>query len=193
MTPVRNPNSKQFLIDRIVKQAKLEDVALTDIEIRMLGFAEATASAKDMEAAQAFERDFDGERYEAKIAGLIRHAHEKDKKTGDIKTWDNALARLASRDVYLNVMIDRAGIEDLGLVALFRDWRFIVFGLLPCALCVIAAVIIGLSPIGSRLIPNDALRLLIAAFFIALPFALQWMSRSKLLNRQKRRRHSHSD
>ena len=46
----------------------------------MLGFAEASAGAKDMEAARAFERDFDDEEYEAKIAGLIRHAYERDKK-----------------------------------------------------------------------------------------------------------------
>jgi hypothetical protein len=115
MTPTRAPSAKQFLIDRIVKQSKLEDIALTDVEIRMLRFAEVTASAKDMEAAQAFERDFDDEEYEAKIAGLIRNAYEQDKKEGEVETWDNALARIASRDIYLNVMIERAGIGNTDL------------------------------------------------------------------------------
>jgi hypothetical protein len=154
----------------------------------MLGFAEASASAKDIEAARAFERDFNDEEYEAKIAGLIRHAYEQDKKAGEVQAWDNALARIASRDIYLNVMIDRAGIENSGAAALFSDWRFIVYGLLPCGLSLVAAVMIGLSPFGARLIHNDALRLLIAALFIALPFAVQRISRSKLWNVRKRSR-----
>ena len=54
MTAARAPSSKQFLIDRILNQAKLENIQLTEIEIRMLGFAEASAGAKGMEAARAF-------------------------------------------------------------------------------------------------------------------------------------------
>ena len=41
MSPTRALRSKQFLIDRILNQAKLENIQLTEIEIRMLGFAEA--------------------------------------------------------------------------------------------------------------------------------------------------------
>jgi hypothetical protein len=193
MTPARTPSSKQFLIDRIVNQAKLESVPLADVEIRMLGFAEASAGAKAMEAAQAFERDFDDEEYEAKIARLIRHAYERDKKAGGIQTWDNALARIASRDMYLNVMVDRAGIGNAGPAALFTDWRFIVYGLLPCGLSLVAAVIVGLGPLGARLIRNDALRLVIAALLIASPFAIQPISRSKVRNSRKSRRHSNAD
>ncbi len=112
MTPTHAPSAKQFLIDRILNQAKLENVQLTEIEIRMLGFAEASAGATDTKAARAFERNFDDKEYEAKIAGLIRHAYERDKKAGEAETWDNALARIASRDIYLNVMIDDASIGN---------------------------------------------------------------------------------
>ncbi|WP_348263508.1 hypothetical protein P8935_02880 [Telmatobacter sp. DSM 110680] len=193
MTPARTLSSKQFLIDRIVNQARLEDIPLADVEIRMLGFAEVSASPKDMQASQAFERDFDDEGYEAKIAGLIRHAYDQDRRAGKEEEWNNALARLASGDMYLNVLIDRAGIEDSGPAALFSDWRFIVYGLLPCGLALVAAVMIGLSPFGARLIRNDALRVFIATLLIASPFALQHMSWSKLWNTRKRRRHSHPD
>jgi len=193
MTPARIPSSKQFLIDRIVNQAKREDVPLADVEIRMLGFAEVSANAKDMEAARAFEHDFNDEEYEAKIAGLIRRAYQQDKKAGEVETWDNALARIASRDMYLNVMIDRSGIGNAGPAALFTDWRFIVYGLLPCGLSLIAAVIVGLSPLGARLIRNDALRLLITSVLIASPFAIQRISRSRLWKARRRRRHSSAD
>ena len=193
MTPARIPSSKQFLIDRIVNQAKREDVPLADVEIRMLGFAEVSANAKDMEAARAFEHDFNDEEYEAKIAGLIRRAYQQDKKAGEVETWDNALARIASRDMYLNVMVDRAGVGNAGPAALFTDWRFIVYCLLSCGLPLVAALIVGLSPFGARLTRNDALRFLIAALLIASPFAIQRIFRSKLWKARKSRRYSNAD
>ena len=103
-------SSRQFVIDRILDQAKLDGVQLTDIEIRMLGFTEATASATDLEAAKVFGRDFDDEEYEAKIASLIRRAYERDKQNGNLGTWNRALAQIAGRDLYLHVMLERAGI-----------------------------------------------------------------------------------
>jgi hypothetical protein len=185
MTPARAPSSKQFLIDRIVNQAKLDNVPLTDVEIRMLGFAEASASAKDMEAAQAFERDFDDEEYETKIATLIRHAHDLDEKTGKNEAWDEALARIAGRDLYIHVMLERAGLEKSGPAALLGDWRFIVYGLLLVGLPFVAAVIIGFSPFGTRLIRSDTLRLLVAALLLAAPFVI-----SKLTKRGSTKRKS---
>jgi hypothetical protein len=193
MTPARAPSSKQFLIDRIVQQATLEGVPLADVEIRMLGFSEASASAKDMEAAQAFERDFNDEEYEAKIAELIRHAYEDDRKTSEVQTLDNALARIAIRDIYLNVMIDRAGIKSTSSAALFSDWRFIIYGLLPPGLSLAAAAIVGLSPLGARLIRNDALRLSIALLLMASPFVIQRIARSKLWKTRRKHRHSSPD
>jgi hypothetical protein len=78
-------SSKQFLIDRILEQAKLNGVQLTEIETRMLGFSEPAASATDLEAAKFFERDFDDHEYEAKIARLIRHAYERDKQNANLE------------------------------------------------------------------------------------------------------------
>ncbi len=121
MNPSRATNSKQFLIDRILDQAKLDGVQLSDIEIRMLGFTEATAGARDLEAAQAFERDFDDHEYEAKIAGLIRRAYERDKQNGNLAPWNHALAQIAGRDLYLHVMLELAGIEKDALFALLSD------------------------------------------------------------------------
>ena len=172
MTTVRVSNSKQFLINRIVEQAKLEGIHLDDIEVRMLGFAEATASARDLEAAQVFERDFDDKEYEAKIAKLIRNAYEQDQKTGQQETWDKALERLAHRDIYLHVMLERAGLENSGVVAQFTDWRFIVRGVLPAAVFLVTAFLVGFTPVGARLIRNDPLRLLAVILLVGMPFAL---------------------
>lgn len=179
----RAPSSKQFLIDRIVDQAKLENVPLTDVEIRMLGFAELSANPKDIEAAQVFERDFDDGEYETKIATLIRHAHDVDEKTGNNDAWDEALARIAVRDLYIHVMLERAGLEKSGPAALLGDWRFIIYGLLPVGLPLVAAVMIGFSPLGAQLIRSETLRLVLAAMLVAAPFAI-----SRLTKRGSRKR-----
>ena len=67
-------------------------------------------------------------------------------------------------------MIDHAGIGNSGPAALFSDWRFIVYCLLPPGLSLVGAAIIGLSPFGARLIRNDALRFSIAALLMATPY-----------------------
>ena len=170
-------SSKQFLIDRILDQAKLDGVQLTDIEIRMLGFAEATASAQDLEAAQTFERDVDDQEYEAKIARLIRRACERDKQNANLEPWNHALAQIAGRDLYLHVMLELAGIEKNASTAIFLDWHFILYGLLPPTLCLVGAVAIGLSPFGAKLIRNEALRFLIAVLLLIAPFALKRISK----------------
>lgn len=189
MNPPRPPSSKKFLINRIVDQAKQENIPLSDVEVRMLGFAEATASSKDIEVAQEFEREIDDVEYETKIAALIQHAYELDKKSGIEETWKDALARIASQDIYLNVLIDRAGIHGSGDNSIFGDWHFFIYGLLPCGLALVAALMVGFSPLGVRLIHNEVIRLLLAIFLIALPFVLQRVSRfGPSLTRKERRR-----
>jgi len=177
-------SSKQFVIDRILDQARIEAVPLTDIEIRMLRFAEASSDSKDLVAAEAFDRDYDDEDYEVKIANLIRHAYERDKQAGQVEAWNHALAQLASRDLYLNVMIKRARIGS-DPAAFWGDWRFVLYGILPPALCLGAAVLVGFSPFGARLIQSDALRLLLATCLLAVPFLLSRQPRIKALVRGK--------
>ena len=173
-------NSKQFIIDRILDQARLEGVSLTDIESRMLRFSEATSASKDLEAAEIFERDYNDEEYEKKIADLVRNAYARDKEAGNQQAWNDALANVAGRDLYLNVMIDRAGIAGSSLGP-FGDWRFLLVGLLPPALCLGLAVLIGLSPIGARLIHSELLRATLAIFLLAAPFMLKRHSKAKRL------------
>ncbi len=176
-------SSKQFVIDRILDQSRLERVSLTDIEIRMLNFTEASSGSKDLAAAEAFERDYNDEEYEAKIANLIRHAYERDRQSGQVGVWNQALAKLAIRDLYLNVMIDRAriGSDPAGFLG---DWRFLLYGILPPALCFGAAVLVCFSPFGARFIGSDALRLLVAGCLLAIPFLTR--RHSKALLRPKR-------
>jgi hypothetical protein len=174
------PKAKLFLIDRILEEAKSEGTSLTEIEIRMLTFSEATSGLKDLEAADIFERDYDDEEYEAKIASLIRRAYEHDKQSGRQEAWDDALVRVAGRDLYLNVMIDRSGIET-GSLGIFGDWRFFLYAVSPWVLSVSAAFLVGFSPFAARLIRSDLLRLTLALGIFASPYVL--------LRRRKPKRH----
>ena len=162
-------NSKQFVIDRILEQAELQGVSLTDIEIRMLKFTEATSASKDLEAAEIFEREYDDEEYEKKIANLIRDAYERDKHSGNLPEWNDALVCLAGRDLYLNVMIERSGI-DQDPYGLLRDWRFILYAVCPWALLLTAALVVGFSPLGARFIRSDTLRLVITILILGVPY-----------------------
>ncbi len=177
-------NSKQFLIDRILEEARFEGISLTDIEMRMLKFTEATSGSKDLEAAEIFERDYNYEEYELKIANLIRHAYERDQQSGNKPAWDDALAHVAGRDLYLTVMIDRAGI-DKDIFGPFGDWRFLLYAVFPPVLCIVAATLVMFSPVGARIIRNDALRLVIGVCFLAAPWLLQRRSKARRFSSRK--------
>lgn len=180
-------SSKQFLIDRILEQALLESSPLTEIEIRMLKFTEATSASKDLEAAEIFERDYNDDEYEEKIASLIQHAYERDKRSGDQGAWDIALARVAGRDMYMNVLIDRAKIEKIADGPL-GDWRVGLYILLPWVVCAGAAALVAFSQSGARVIRSDALRLLIAICLLGVPYMLQGGSLKRFSRRRRQGR-----
>ena len=164
-------SSKQFLIDRIVDQARLEGISLNEIEMRMLKFTEAALRPKDLEAAEIFEREYDDQEYEKKVANLLRHAYERDKQSDCKAAWEEALSRVAGRDLYLNVMIEQAGLGHDPL-AIFKNWRFLLYGAFPPAFCLIAAIVVALSPWAARIVPSDLIRFLLAVCFLAAPWLL---------------------
>jgi len=172
-------SSKQFLIDRILEQARFEGIPLTETEICMLRFAEATSGSTDLEAANIFDRDYNDEEYESKIANLIRHAYERDKQAGRQDAWDDALVRIAGRDLYLNVMIQRSGIEQKSLFGPLGDWRFFLYAVFPWVASLVAAFLVWFSPLGASFIRSDVLRLVIAICILGAPYVLLRISKPK--------------
>lgn len=75
--------AKRFLINRIIDQAKRANLPLTEVETRMLGFSSASANPAELEAAAVFDRDYDKEKYEAKISRLFHDVYEMDKSAGE--------------------------------------------------------------------------------------------------------------
>jgi hypothetical protein len=170
--------AKQFLVDRIATEAEREGAPLNEIENAMLAFSEDGASEKELEWARTFERDFDDKEFEGRMARLARTVYDRDVEAGRKAEWDEALDELASEDFYLMVMLEQAGIVKTTSHLRLPDWRLLV-GFAPALVCVALAAAVAFSPLGSRIIPNDTLRLGLMVLLILTPFAL-----GKLLGRR---------
>lgn len=104
--------AKEFLVSSIVSEAKLENVPLSEVERKELFFSETGWTLPDMlRVNEEFERDYDCDRYERKIADLIRNARKRDEQTdpGRGELWSEAVGILSREDHYILVMIRQAG------------------------------------------------------------------------------------
>jgi hypothetical protein len=172
--------AKRFLVNRIVDQAKREDVPLTEVEIAMLGFAEASASQKELEAKAVFQRDYDDEKFEAKITRLLRDVYELDKKVGRDEIWEQSLTAVADddQDVYLAVILKKAGLREPPQPWYLPEWRTLR-ELAPTIALVLAGIVVVFTPFGVNLVPNPILRVVVALCFWVAPLLI-----SKLTDRQ---------
>ena len=103
-------SAKQFLLSKLDEQASRDGVALDEIERRMFLFSEL-AGRPDFEANEKFEKDYDSDEYESKVAKLLARSYARDKKAEDGGTsWKAALKALGKEDFYGLVMVDQAKI-----------------------------------------------------------------------------------
>lgn len=101
--------AKEFLAGKIAEEAELQGASLSEVERKMLYFSEAGWTLSDMmEVSAAFDRDFDQDEYEAKIAGLIQSflQHTQAENKEELDVWTEAVEKLREEDHYLLVMID---------------------------------------------------------------------------------------
>src|SRR5580704_11533994 len=100
--------AKQFLISKVIEQAESEHVQLSDVEKKMLYFTEVHPSLPDIYEINAeFERDYNSDEYEAKIAGLLRNARRRDGESSPSQEleWKDALDALKKEDHYILVLL----------------------------------------------------------------------------------------
>jgi hypothetical protein len=119
---IRAQRSKDFLISQVVEEAQRENVALSEVERKMLYFTETEETLPDIyEVNTQFESAYDSAEYEEKIAGLLRNAFRRNQKESvEAKhQWKQAVADLRKEDHYLLVMIDQSlqPPSDFGTVA----------------------------------------------------------------------------
>jgi len=118
-------DAKEFLIERIVREAQIEGAPLSEVERKMLYFSETHWTLPDIwEVNDAFGREYNSDEYEGKIAQLIRNARARARKEdqADLQAWSDAVRTLSKEDHYLLVMIDQAGASVRPRGDLLRLW-----------------------------------------------------------------------
>ena len=103
--------ARRFFIDKILHQASVEDVTLSDDEREMLKWSEsAPDSVSDPELAQRLAAVISDADYESKIAGLLARSFSRE-VTADSHArdaWQQAWSVLKRGDHYILIMINQA-------------------------------------------------------------------------------------
>ena len=101
-------DAKEYLIGKIAGQAEQRGIPLSDVERKMLYFSETGWTLPGMLKINAeFERDYDNDEYEQKIAGLVRAIEKGNEAVGgeEQSKWDDAVVKLSEGDHYLLVLV----------------------------------------------------------------------------------------
>jgi len=132
-------DAKEFLVGRIVIEAQREGVTLSEIERKMLCFSETAWTLPDIaDANEAFDRDYDREEYEQKIAMLSRNFTTNAAKNNpnDFDSWKGAIRTLQQEDHYILVLVSPGGrssvMPRIGFV------KLLLIGLVVAVLALIA-------------------------------------------------------
>jgi len=86
-------------------------VSRSEVERKMLYFTEVHPSLPDIYEVNAeFERDYDSDEYEAKIAKLLKNDRDRDDRSSPNgeQDWKDALDALEQEDHYILVMVGQA-------------------------------------------------------------------------------------
>jgi hypothetical protein len=103
--------AKRFIVAKVIEQAEREGVSLSAAERHMLSWSESDPDfVPDPTLMEAPESEISEAEFEAKIAGLIRRAYDRDAASdGDVRPiYRAARSKLNEGDHYILVMMDRA-------------------------------------------------------------------------------------
>jgi hypothetical protein len=119
-------DAKRFIVDKVIEQAKVNGVNLSDTERYNLSWSESDPDFKvDYEKAEALEDEISSDKYEAKVIGLIRHAFERDiaEDPNAKSLYREAYEKMSEGDHYILIMMKNAIGSKLGLKR-FKWWPF---------------------------------------------------------------------
>lgn len=117
-------DAKQFFVEKVVMQAQLEGVALSDAERTMLSWSESDPDfVVDSQLPDRLAAEISDEEYEKKITGLLvrRLAAEVGQDPAAGAQWKQAANVLRQGDHYILIMLDAAAGRRLKLW--WQFWR----------------------------------------------------------------------
>ena len=119
-------DAKEFLVSRIAGEAEREGAPLSEVEQKMLYFSETAWTLPNMMAiSDQFERRYNHDEYEDKVARLIRNARRRARQEDrqDFEAWSDAIRTLSKEDHYILLMVQQAGGSLRPPGQLFKLWR----------------------------------------------------------------------
>jgi len=170
--------AKRFLVNRIIDQAKRENVPLSEVEAHMLGFSPVTASPVERQSAAVFERDYEKEKFESKISRLFRDVYEMDKSLGRAEIWEQSLDALAHEDMYLAAIIRKTGLRHEPVPWYLPDLSSLR-QYLTAIVMVGAGILVAFTPFGERLVPNPILRTFLVLCCWLTPWLISKLARAQ--------------
>ena len=108
--------AKEFLVSRIVEEARRENTPLSEVERKMLYFSETYWTLPDIASvSEEFDREYNQGEYERKITRLVKEAaiHDQQQSSKQYDSWSDAIRLLKKEDHYILVVIDSAGLRPL--------------------------------------------------------------------------------
>lgn len=136
-------SSKKYFIDRILDQARHNNIVLSDAEQYMLGWTESEKGFEvDQRLIEQFNRETTDKEFEQKIVNLLKSAYVEDiKKDSMLKNaYREAYSILNKGDYYILVMIKSA--IGSKLTSTLKDR----------VLLVLAAIALGASILGIQIV-----------------------------------------
>ena len=108
---ITETEAKRFFVDKVVAQARAEDVSLTEAEREMLLWSESDPDIEiDPTLPRRFEAEISDEEYEKKVVGLLARSFSADIRANPQAEdeWKHASRLLHQGDHYILVMLDEA-------------------------------------------------------------------------------------
>jgi hypothetical protein len=176
---VRVREAKDFLVEQTTQQAQIEGVSLSDLEKRMMYYAEGKdATCEDRKLNDEFDRQYNTAEYETKIRHLLHDVYVRVKENDPEKArrWEDAISFLENGEHYVSVLW---GFESPRERPPYDCVKLFVSAIIVCCLMMVIAFysdhmsrFLPHFPIPGWILRRVAALLLIAGFF-GLPHMLR--------------------
>jgi len=113
---MNDSEAKEFFIQKILDQARKENINLSDVEKQMLSWRDTDPNFyENRELNERFENEISKGEYEKKIARLIRSGYDDDLGATNVarETYEQAYKAIKSKDYYIFIMVDKAIGKDI--------------------------------------------------------------------------------
>jgi hypothetical protein len=119
--------AKRFFVEKIVAQARAEQVRISEAEYQMLSWSESDPEyVVDPGLPDRLASEISDEEYESKIAGLLERGLAAEVRTNSEAQdqWNQAADVLDQGDHYIGIMVDRAMASQQTRTQVKRWWEF---------------------------------------------------------------------